>query len=62
MPRRRPWDGLFDELVQSPGGNFGQKDLERLATAAWLIGRDSARAELWVRADHDLQDGATSHG
>lgn len=29
-------------------------DLERLATAAYLIGRDGDSAELWERAHHDL--------
>ena len=29
-------------------------DLERLATAAYLVGRDDESAELWARAHHEL--------
>jgi hypothetical protein len=29
-------------------------DLERLATAAYLVGRDGESAELWARAHHEL--------
>jgi len=32
---------------------LGPEDLERLATAAYLVGRDADSEEVWTRAHHE---------
>jgi DNA-binding CsgD family transcriptional regulator len=52
---RRAWADAFAELSaadrESP---LGPEDLERLATAAYLIGSDEDSVEVWERAHRDL--------
>jgi DNA-binding NarL/FixJ family response regulator len=50
---RRRWGEAFDQL--SAGHREGQldaDDLERLAVAAYMVGRDSACEEAWIAAHH----------
>ncbi len=47
---RRAWSDAFEHLAAE--GDLGPEDLERLAIAANLTGRDDACAEAWERAHH----------
>jgi DNA-binding NarL/FixJ family response regulator len=51
---RRAWTDAFDTLSaadrQTP---LAPEDLERLATAAYLVGRDADSDEVWARAHHE---------
>jgi DNA-binding NarL/FixJ family response regulator len=51
---RRVWADAFDTLSaadrQTP---LAPEDLERLATAAYLVGRDADSDEVWARAHHE---------
>jgi len=50
---QRAWDEAFTGLsaVDRERG-LEPEDLESLATAAWLVGRDTESADAWVRAHH----------
>ena len=53
--RRQAWADAFARLSAADrGAALGPDDLERLATAAYLIGRDTESAEIWARAHHDF--------
>jgi ATP/maltotriose-dependent transcriptional regulator MalT len=48
---RRAWADAFALLSAADGENpLGPEDLERLATAAYLVGRDADSEEVWARA------------
>ncbi len=52
---RRAWADAFDELsVADRDAPLEPEDLERLATAAYLVGRDDDSIEVWERAHHEL--------
>ena len=49
---RRAWGEAYDALSEADRGvPLELDDLERLATAAYLVGRDDA--ELWTRTFHE---------
>ena len=50
-PGPTPTSGCRPPTGQAP---LEPGDLERLATAAYLVGRDDESAELWARAHHEL--------
>jgi hypothetical protein len=51
----RAWTDAYDLLTAADGDEPLQPDdVERLATAAYLIGRDKDSAELWTRAHNVL--------
>lgn len=55
--QRGAWDEAFQRLTAADAERPLQaEDLECLATAAYLTGRDSESAELWARAHHDHLD------
>ena len=48
---RRAWGDAFDQLTAAHReGQLGAEDLERLAVAAYLVGRDDACEEAWIAA------------
>jgi ATP/maltotriose-dependent transcriptional regulator MalT len=52
--RRQAWRDAYTELSAADHqGSLEPEDLERLATAAYLVGRDDDCADLWTRAHHD---------
>jgi ATP/maltotriose-dependent transcriptional regulator MalT len=52
---RRAWGDAFAQLsaadIEAP---LAPEDLERLAAAAYLVGRDANSAGIWVRAHHEF--------
>ena len=55
---RRAWADAFAGLSAADRETrLEPEDLERLATAAYLLGRDDDSAELWERAHHELLSG-----
>src|SRR5687768_7010410 len=59
---RRAWSDAHDELSAADGeAPLGFEDLERLAVAAYLVGRDGDGADAWERAHQAcLQTGDTA--
>ncbi len=54
---RRAWADAFAQLSAADRETpLGPADLERLATTAYLVGRDDESARLWERAHHQLLD------
>ena len=52
---RRAWADAVDELSAADReAPLEPEDLERLATAAYLIGRDEDSVDVWERAHHEL--------
>jgi ATP/maltotriose-dependent transcriptional regulator MalT len=52
---RRAWADAFAELSAADRESaLEPEDLERLATAAYLVGRDEDSVEVWERAHHEL--------
>jgi len=50
---RRAWADAFDKLSAADReAPLAPEDLERLATAAYLVGRDADSDEVWARAHH----------
>lgn len=50
---RRAWADAYAELSSADGDSaLDPDDVERLATAAYLLGRDADSTELWTRAHH----------
>ena len=57
---RRAWADAFAELSAADRDDpLEPEDLERLAIAAHLVGRDAESAEVWTRAHHAFCAGAT---
>jgi DNA-binding CsgD family transcriptional regulator len=55
---RRAWADAFAELSAADReAPLEPEDLERLATAAYLLGRDDDSVEVWERAHHELLRG-----
>lgn len=53
---RQAWGEAYACLAAADqAGALDPEDLERLATAAHLIGRDGESADLWVRAHHEFE-------
>jgi DNA-binding NarL/FixJ family response regulator len=51
---RRAWTDAFVELSAADRETpLAPEDLERLATAAYLVGRDADSEEVWARAHHE---------
>jgi len=51
---RRAWGDAFARLAEADGlSPLGPEDLERLATAAYLVGRDEESARVWERAHRE---------
>ena len=51
---RRAWGDAYAQLsAASREVPLEPEDLERLATAAYLTGRDADRVDIWARAHHD---------
>ena len=51
---RRAWADAFADLMAADRETpLGPEDLERLATAAYLVGRDADSDEVWARAHHE---------
>src|SRR5688500_8595373 len=51
--KRRIWDEAFADLSAAyRGGQPGVEDLERLAVAAYMVGKDGVCEEAWVAAHH----------
>lgn len=54
---RRAWGDAYAALAAADGqAPLAGEDLERIATAAHLTGRDAESAELWARAHHSHQN------
>ena len=52
---RRQWADAFAELSAADReAGLEPEDLERLATAAYLLGRDEDSVEVWERAHHEI--------
>jgi DNA-binding CsgD family transcriptional regulator len=52
---RRQWADAFAELSAADReAGLEPEDLERLATAAYLLGRDEHSVEVWERAHHEI--------
>jgi DNA-binding CsgD family transcriptional regulator len=50
---RRMWGDAFDQLSAAHReGRLDAEDLERLAVAAYMVGRDDACEEAWIAAHH----------
>jgi DNA-binding NarL/FixJ family response regulator len=50
---RRMWGETFDQLSAAQReGQLDAEDLERLAVAAYMVGRDAACEEAWIAAHH----------
>jgi DNA-binding NarL/FixJ family response regulator len=60
---RRTWGEAFDQLTAANSeGQLDAEDLERLAVAAYMVGRDEACEEAWIAAHHAwLRDGEAEH-
>ncbi|HEX6070369.1 MAG TPA: response regulator transcription factor [Longimicrobiaceae bacterium] len=55
---RQRWGDAFAQLCDADGKSaLGAEDLERLATAAHLTGRDAESAEAWTRAHQEFLRG-----
>jgi DNA-binding CsgD family transcriptional regulator len=53
--RRRAWREAFSHLATTRrSASLDLPDLERLATAAHLVGEDDASADLWAHAHHEF--------
>ena len=53
--RRRAWREAFSHLLAArQETSLDLPDLERLATAAFLVGEDDASADLWAHAHHEF--------
>jgi DNA-binding NarL/FixJ family response regulator len=51
---RRQWDGAYAQLSAADSDTqLGLDDLERLAVAAYLSGRDEVSVDVWTRAYHE---------
>ena len=51
---RRAWADAFVQLSAADREtSLGPEDLEQLATAAYLVGRDADNEEVWARAHHE---------
>ena len=51
---RHAWGDAYEQLSAADReAPLGSEDLERLATAAYLIGKDADSADLWTRAHHE---------
>lgn len=51
---RRAWEDAYAQLSAADGDTqLGLEDLERLAVAAYLSGRDEVSVEVWTRAYHE---------
>ncbi len=51
---RQAWGGAYAQLSAAEAeAPLEREDLERLAVAAYLIGRDEESTEVWVRAHHE---------
>jgi len=51
---RRRWEDAYAQLSAADGdAQLGLEDLERLAAAAYLSGRDEVSVEVWTRAYHE---------
>lgn len=51
--RQRSWSDAFEHLLNADeSGALQPEDVEQLATAAYLIGRDAESVDLWIRAHH----------
>jgi DNA-binding CsgD family transcriptional regulator len=52
---RQAWADAFAQLsAADQETRLAPEDLERLATAAYLLGRDADSIDIWARAHHDL--------
>ena len=52
---RRAWGDAYSQLVAADqDAPLEAADLERLATAAYLIGKDADSADIWARAHHEF--------
>jgi len=52
---RRAWSDAYSQLAAADhDAPLEAEDLERLATAAYLIGKDADSADIWARAHHEL--------
>jgi ATP/maltotriose-dependent transcriptional regulator MalT len=62
--RRQQWSDAYDDLRAARAeGALAVDDLERLATAAYLLGHDAESAEAWADAHHDcLRGGQLARG
>ena len=49
---RRAWDDAFAELSAARLEDLDVEDLERLAIAAYMVGREDACEEAWIAAHH----------
>jgi hypothetical protein len=55
---RSAWADAFTELSAADRASaLGPDDVERLATAAYLLGRDAASEDLWARAHQSFLEG-----
>lgn len=55
--RRRAWAEAYTELTSAPRGTaLALDDLERLATAAYLVGKDAESNDLWARTYQEALD------
>jgi DNA-binding CsgD family transcriptional regulator len=53
--RRRAWYEAYDRLSAADhDAPLGPEDLQSLATAAWLIGKDAEATHHWTRAHYDF--------
>lgn len=53
---QRSWSVAFEHLSRADeSGALQAEDIELLATAAFLTGRDAEAVELWIRAHHEFQ-------
>lgn len=61
---RQRWADAYRQLSAADRDDpLGLDDLERLATAAYLIGKDDESADVWTRAHHEcLRLGDSVHG
>jgi hypothetical protein len=52
---RQAWADAFDQLSAADReAPLAPEDLERLATATYLLGRDADSTDVWVRAHHEF--------
>src|SRR6266581_7028511 len=52
---RQAWADAYAQLSSADRGiPLEPDDLERLAIAAYLVGRDDDSADIWARAHHEL--------
>ena len=50
---RKAWGDAYAQLSAAREAPLGLEDLERLAVAAYLVGRDDNSADAWERAHHE---------